>query len=158
MPTILAIDPGNEFSAYVLYDGTVKEWAKVDNHFLLADLRRLMTGCDGWVIERIASYGMPVGREVFETCFWTGRFIERMWWLGDDEPALLERAKVKMHLCQSMRAKDGNVRQALIDKLGPQGTKKNPGPTYGLAGDGWAALGVAVTAAETIFNPNQTTI
>jgi hypothetical protein len=62
------------------------------------------------------------------------------------------RADVKLHLCNSHRAKDKNVRQALIDLYGPTkeaaiGRKASPGPLYGLAGDGWAALGVAVTAA-----------
>ena len=58
------------------------------------------------------------------------------------------RQDVKLHLCKSNKAKDGNIRQALIDKLGPQGTKKYPGPTYGIKSHAWAALGVAVTAAE----------
>jgi hypothetical protein len=38
------------------------------------------------------------------------------------------------------------VRQALIDRLGPQGTKKNPGPTYGMRSHLWAALAVGVYA------------
>jgi hypothetical protein len=46
------------------------------------------------------------------------------------------------------------VRQALIDKFGPGkelaiGKKASQGPLYGLTGDFWAALGVAVTASET---------
>jgi hypothetical protein len=40
------------------------------------------------------------------------------------------------------------VRQALIDRLGPQGTKKNPGPTYGMRSHLWAALAVAVYAGD----------
>ena len=99
-------------------------------------------------IEMIASYGMPVGREVFETCVWVGRYMERA--RRRRLPVrLVYRAEVKMHLCRSMKAKDGNIRQALIDKLGPPGTKKAPGVTYGVSGDMWAALGVAVTAWET---------
>jgi hypothetical protein len=47
-----------------------------------------------------------------------------------------------------MRAKDPNVRQALLDKIGPVGTKKNPGPLYGVSGHGWSALAVAVYASE----------
>jgi hypothetical protein len=58
---------------------------------------------------------------------------------------LVYRRDVKMFLCGSNRAKDGNIRQALLDLVGPQGTKKAPGPTYGLRGDEWAALAVAVT-------------
>lgn len=87
---------------------------------------------------------MPVGAEVFETVFWSGRFAQA-WGLNFHR---IKRHEVKMHLCHNMRAKDGNIRQALIDKLGPQGVKKSPGPTYGISGDCWSALAVAVTFVE----------
>jgi hypothetical protein len=90
-------------------------------------------------IEMIASYGLPVGREVFETCLWIGRFMERL----DKPTRLIYRKDVKLHLCNSPRAKDGNVRQALVDKYGKPGTKKNPGKLYGISGHLWAALAVA---------------
>lgn len=90
----------------------------------------------------IASYGMAVGAEVFETCVWIGRFMQAH---PDLNMHRIKRGDVKMHLCHSMRAKDANIRQALIDRLGAPGTKKNPGKTYGVSGDVWAALAVAVT-------------
>jgi hypothetical protein len=147
---ILAIDPGNTQSAYLIYDeGRPTEWATVPNGALLAWLRDEPVA-DLLAIEMVASYGMPVGREVFETCVWIGRFVER--W--NREFRLVYRADVKLHLTHSRRSKDPNVRQALIDKFGPGkelaiGLKKSPGPLYGIAGDCWSALGVAVTAAET---------
>jgi hypothetical protein len=103
-------------------------------------------------IEMIASYGMPVGREVFETCVWIGRFQQALESPGTAE--LVYRKDVKLHLCGSPRAKDGNVRQALIDlfpatgggKTPQIGTKKQPGPLYGMSSHAWAALGVAITA------------
>jgi hypothetical protein len=61
------------------------------------------------------------------------------------------RKDVKLHLCNSPRAKDANVRQALLDRLGPQGTKKAPGPTYGVKSHEWAALAVAVYGWDQIF-------
>jgi hypothetical protein len=94
--------------------------------------------------EMIASYGMAVGKEVFETCVWIGRFVE----IAYEPVQLVYRRDVKLHLCHSPRAKDANVRQALIDRLGPQGTKKNPGPTYGMKSHLWAALAVAVYAGD----------
>jgi hypothetical protein len=47
-----------------------------------------------------------------------------------------------------MKAKDGNIRQALIDRFGPVGTKKNPGWFYGFSGDVWQAYAVGVTYAD----------
>jgi hypothetical protein len=148
---ILAIDPGCTESAYVLYetDGPVPlDWAKLPN----AEMMELLLDCgpDLLAVEMIASYGMAVGREVFETCVWIGRFVER--WGGDVR--MVYRADVKLHLTHSRRSKDPNVRQALLDKFGPGkelavGKKATPGPLYGLTGDCWSALGVAVTAAET---------
>ena len=100
------------------------------------------------VIEMVASYGMPVGREVFETVRWIGRFHEAF---GGAE--YVYRKDVKIHLCQSMRAKDANVRQAILDLFPPAGggkvpqvgTKLQPGPLYGVRKDIWSALAVALT-------------
>jgi len=100
---------------------------------------------DTLAIEMIASYGMAVGREVFETCVWIGRFQQV--WRSPESVRLVYRRDVKLHLCGNPRAKDPNIRQALIDLLGPAGTKKQPGPTYGVKSHAWAALGVAVTVA-----------
>jgi hypothetical protein len=77
---------------------------------------------------------------------WIGRFQEA--WRFPSQVRKVYRQQVKLHLCGSPRAKDANIRQALLDKLGPQGTKKAPGPTYGVKSHAWAALAVAVTAAE----------
>lgn len=80
-------------------------------------------------IEMIASYGMPVGKEVFETCVWIGRFVEDMICIPQDRITVTEyvyRKDEKMNICHTMKAKDSNIRQALIDRFGPVGTKKNP--------------------------------
>lgn len=147
--SIVGIDPGPVRSAWVsIINGHVQaEHGCEPNEDVLeriADCGAEMLWPDTVVIEMIACYGMPVGREVFETCVWIGRFIGALTSEGVSVHRLT-RGEVKMNLCGSMRAKDANIRQALIDRLGPPGTKKHPGGTYGLKGDEWAALAVAVT-------------
>lgn len=148
--TILAIDPGPKESGWCILraDLTVRSSGVSPNEEILDRFNHLSIA---WMqilaIEMIASYGMPVGAEVFETCRWIGRFQQA--WRDPDAVRLIFRKDVKMHLCGTPRAKDGNIRQALIDKLGSQGTKKSPGPLYGVKSHAWAALAVAVTAAET---------
>lgn len=73
----------------------------------------------------IASYGMAVGKEVFDTCIWIGRFIE-LAKLQNIDAEYIYRKDEKINLCNSMKAKDSNIRQALIDRFGEVGTKKNP--------------------------------
>src|SRR5688572_7375498 len=110
--TTFSIDPGPEMSAYVVWDGErILHKGKLLNADMLLEIK-LAPAHYMFTIERIASYGMPVGREVFETCFWTGRFIQQVveLHLGENEPALIERGRVKVHLCRSMRAKDSNIR------------------------------------------------
>ena len=56
--------------------------------------------------------------------------------------------------------RDANIRQALIDRYGPGkdraiGRKLSPGPLYGLSGDCWSALAVAVTTTETVLVPQE---
>ena len=153
---ILAIDPGPVQSALVLLgpDRKIPEFRIDDNERVARLLRSNLPLSWGWphvAIEMIASYGMPVGAEVFETCTWIGRF-EEAYPHGD---LLLRcfRKDVVLHLCGTSRAGDSNVRQALIDYIGPPGTKKNPGPTYGIVKDMWAALGVAVYAHNLLNQP-----
>jgi hypothetical protein len=152
---ILAIDPGPTESAYVKLSGTrVVECAKVANEDLLNIVRahrelrihqgmRLTTA-----VEMIASYGMAVGAEVFETCVTIGRICEAL----GDEPVRVKRIEVKTHICHSVRANDANIRQAVIDRYGGKdaaiGKKAKPGPLYGVSGDMWAALAVGLTVFD----------
>lgn len=153
----LAIDPGNEESAFVeLAEGQLHRFGKILNGDLLEQVRRLASATRGrgWhlAVEMVASYGMPVGREVFETCLWIGRFVEA-WSAAGGVHTLVYRIDVKTHLCRDSRAKDANIRQALVDRFGPGkeravGTKRAPGPLYGVSADVWSALAVAVTFAD----------
>lgn len=139
---ILAIDPGPTQSAFVRWDGSrVIEcgWHPNDS---VRDKVAIRHHVDTIAIEMVASYGMAVGAPVFETCVQIGRFIE----LAEGRVVLVFQKNTRMHLCGSMRAKEKNIRQALIDRFGPPGTKKNPGPLYGCSGHVWSALAVAVTA------------
>jgi len=150
MSGVLAIDPGNMQSAAVVYltkNAVVSSAVLLPNKEMVSYLSDFHFGpLSLCAVEMVASYGMPVGATVFDTCLWAGRFVQA---IAVRCPVMLVyRRDVKLHLCGSCRAKDGNVRQALIDKLGPPGTKAKPGPTYGLKADMWAALGVAVTVAE----------
>ena len=78
---ILAIDPGPVQSAVVMYSLSETDIAALilDNDAVLALLalddkpeqsQVLLT------VEMIASHGMAVGKDVFETCVWIGRFIQ----------------------------------------------------------------------------------
>jgi hypothetical protein len=105
----------------------------------------------------VASYGMPVGATVFETCVWIGRFIQAVCEVGFPAEKIVRiyRKDEKMNLCHSMKAKDSNIRQALIDRFGIVGTKKEPGYFYGFKKDMWAAMAVAVTYHDLYLSQSE---
>ena len=153
----LGIDPGPEMSAYLIYE-TSLQYIVVAEHVanealigVLVDEPPVLPDFGAVICEWIDSYGMPVGKSTFETVYQIGKFSEHA-----DPFIRIARRDVKMHLCGSMRAKDANVRQALIDRFPatgggkiPQiGTKKQPGPLYGVSSHLWAALGVVITHVE----------
>ncbi len=148
--TILSIDPGTTESGWCVFDGSrVLNSGVITNPLVLELIRfnpaRLLC------IEMIASYGMPVGREVFETCVWIGRYQQA--WKTPESVVLVYRKDVKLHLCDSPRAKDAHIRQALLDRFGGEqavGRKATPGPLYGVKSHAWAALAVAVTVHDGI--------
>lgn len=152
---VLAIDPGNIESAYCLMDSETlrpEQFDKVHNEVLRDRLPWFGAGCV--VIERIASYGMAVGRDVFETCEWVGQYTAtaRMANVAVD---YIYRKDEKLHICGDPRAKDANVRRALIDRFAQhdltngKGTKKNPDWFHGFRADCWAAYAVGLTYIET---------
>lgn len=147
MKKIIAIDPGNKESAFCVWDGSkITSVGKANNHALKSDAyswTAMFPEGVTVVVEMIASYGMPVGKEVFETCLYIGQ-LQQMCDHLHIRCDLIYRKDVKMHLCNSMKAKDSNIRQALIDRFGDKGTKKAPGITYGLAADMWSAFALAV--------------
>lgn len=140
---IFAIDPGTEESQWLLWWPTGELTTEhVPNATLASALRKGYFDNRVVAIEMIASYGMPVGKEVFETCYYIGALMEICYQEGLKVLPVYRR-DVKMALCGNAKAKDANVRQALIDIFGMPGTKKAPGGTYGISGHAWSALAIA---------------
>lgn len=153
---ILAIDPGPAESAYVLIDSAdcrPRRHGKAINDELVRVIST--TAYDQLAVEMIASYGMAVGAEVFQTCVWIGRFVQRHEDLDPTTPwVLVKRKDIATHHCHSARANDANVAQALIDRFAPgvrnrgKGTKTEPGWFHGFRSDIWAAYALAVYVAD----------
>lgn len=145
---VFGIDPGPEKSGWILWDA-LRHRTVCCGHDENSDLLQIMSQwydsrCH-FACEKVVSYGMPVGADVFDTCYWIGRFWQLV---SRRDFHLIPNAVVRQYLCRSHKAKDANVRAALIERYGPVGTKSNPGPFYGVAGHIWSAAGVAVTYAE----------
>lgn len=149
---IVGIDPGPNEHGIVFFDGErVVGKANADWDCAVEAINFASLPSDAVIAcEMIECFGMPVGREVFQTCVRIGQLLQAF-----PTMRLIPRRDIKMHLCGTPRAKDPNVRQALIDKLGPVGTKKQPGPCYGVSSHLWSALAVAVTAAENQVTKNE---
>ena len=162
---IMGIDPGTKESAFVVIDPSdmsVHEKDHIPNEelrdFLNEWHRKNMNGWPYVACEGIQSYGMSVGKETFETCYWIGRYWELCH--GTGMFTIVYRKDIKLHLCQTTRAKEPNVRQALLDRYEPTGggknpkigIKKQPGPLFGMANHLWSALAVAVYFKEVLLN------
>jgi len=163
---LLAIDPGNKKSAWVLYDVETKKIIHKEigpNENLVPQLSEgaLSPKMDSVLIfDHIAiEYPQPRGQAMYtqlvDTIFWIGKFMQA-WGYGWDK---IDRKDVKMVLCGNTKAKDSNIRASLISRFSaasnlgggktPEiGTKSKPGPLYGFSKDMWAALAVAITWDE----------
>lgn len=148
---IIAIDPGNEYSAYCVMDKeTYKpiEFGKIINAELRDKLKskEFKENISEMAIEMVACYGMAVGKTIFETCVWIGIFTESFGKYYE----YIYRKEEKMNLCGTMKAKDSNIRQALIDRFGVVGVKKSPGYFYGFKSDIWSSCAVGCTYLDKI--------
>ena len=151
---ILAIDVGTEESGYCLIDfETYKplDFGKVNNE----DLLNIVKTEDYQVLvyEEFACYGMPIGASTITSITWNGRYIQSA--LDRNQRIVVARVyrkDEKMNLCHSMKAKDSNIRQALIDRFGEVGTKKNKGFFYGFKKDIWSAYAVGITWIDKLID------
>jgi Holliday junction resolvasome RuvABC endonuclease subunit len=147
----LAIDPGPERTALIVYKskkGQPPQIASVllgSNEAVLETVRNYVyeIGVDKVSIEMVQSYGMAVGRSVFETCLMIGRFIEIA--AEHSVPcSLYTRVSVKSYVTgMSGKAKDPHVRAACIDRYGLNSEKKG-GVLADIKKDLWAALALAI--------------
>lgn len=152
MKVWIGIDPGPETSGVVLFNGdrVVEASGDMPNADVLAVVR---SSADPIACECIEAMYAHVGKETVRTIRFTGRVEEAAHQAG--LPILMiSPQEVKKRVCGTASAKDPAVRQALIDRLGAPGTKKNPGPTYGVSKHAWRALAAAVAAT---IQPIETT-
>lgn len=122
-------------------------------------------------IEDIESMGLVVGKSTFVTLKWIGKFIEAYEYCTKSFATEISRGDEKIVLCGTKTVinpktgkrktiGDSEVRQAVIDRFPPDGyttrgepsqigTKKAPGPLYGVKGHCWQAMAVVITGMET---------
>lgn len=155
---IIAIDPGSTESGVVIATPLLEPLyhAKVQNEDVFQIISEHSSKTLSIVvIEMIASYGMPVGREVFDTCVWIGRYLQHCTTSGV-EYDFVYRNQEKTMLCHSQKANDATIKQALVDRFAAgvpnhgKGTKAMPGWFYGFKADEWSAYAVAVTYHDLI--------
>lgn len=170
MARLLAIDPGSTESGWVVIDTDTLEpleFGKTENEALRAGIfssNVTVTDFDSAFVEMVASYGMAVGKDVFQTCVWIGMFSTTIERRCGKLPTLVYRQPVKLHHCHSAKAKDSNIRQALVDRFASgqpnygKGTKAQPGWFYGFNADIWQAYALAVYAADTQAAPEGETL
>lgn len=147
---LIAIDPGTFDTALIVYDLDSKEILTrmhCENKKVERWLWENRSRAAHLAIEMIKSYGNVMGDSVIRTCVWIGKF-QSAW--GGPVTEIPRKTAVSV-LCKNVRASDKNVRMALLDRFAAGGsikavigTKGKPGPLYGLTGDLWSALAVAV--------------
>lgn len=161
-PTLFALDPGSEKSAWVtMLEGKLLDFAIEDNDELILRIHRGQVSGDIMILEFTKAFAMPIRTQaksgmmffptqVLDTAVVVGRLWEAFTHGDEARVELLSRRDVKHHLCGGSQAKDAQIREAMIDRFGGTkakavGLKKNPGPLYGVSKDVWAALAVGVT-------------
>ena len=153
---ILGIDPGPHHCGAALYDTDARRvlgsWKALTVDQAVGAVQSLKDthGVELVAIERVQSYGIA-GASLLRTAEVGGvlhqaasrELLEVVW---------LYRREVLRGLDVTGKGnRDSLVRQRLIemhggDRVSAVGTKKKPGPLYGVASHAWAALAVAVVA------------
>lgn len=161
---LLALDPGSEKTGVVLMDPdtwVISAHAILPNPELLLMIQGGAYGASHLVIEEVRSYGNIVGRTIFQTVFWSGRFAQAFESMGVGRWSMMQRQLVYRSLLARPTGTDAMVSCAVRDlyaerfagrlgggKVPVKGKKASPGPLYGVKADEWQALALALTWAR----------
>jgi len=148
--TVIGIDPGAKQSSLVVWDSVAKVITYkgiLDNDHVPFCVRSAPSKSIV-AIEQLRGYGLRVGNDTFDSIWWSGVFAEAAKSAGMPF-YMLPRADICNHLTDNPKCGDKGIRDALIDRYGEQGSRKEPGRLYGIKSHMWAALAAAVVAGET---------
>lgn len=155
----IGIDTGTRQSAIVALENRVILAHKlIPNAEVISQVRTLARKQDYWksllAIEMFEGRGQVAGQECYDSIFMAGMIAQAWIECGMIKPVMIYRREVKASVCGDSRASDANIRRAVLDEFKPMGggatpqvgTKKQPGPLYGISKDKWSALAIALTA------------
>lgn len=151
---IVGIDPGPEKCGLAVYDTGARRVLEAHKDLSVEDTLSALdiyAGRAGLVgIERVQSYGIA-GSSLLRTSETVGRLWQCSQALRLPTVLLFRREVLRGLDVTGKGNRDSLVRERLIEMHGgerrkAQGTKKQPGPLYGVASHAWAALAVAVVA------------
>jgi hypothetical protein len=161
---ILAIDPGETESHFVIWDTTqVKKAWSGDNEDLLRILRDYTKDYlypDLFIaVEGYNPRGQRLGHNALSTIEWYTRFFQCVRETSPRLPcSIVRRAEVWKHITgKGSGVGDSEIMHTLIDRFGDKPTKKRPNKVYGdikLRGDQWQAFALAVTVADRLQRVN----
>ena len=113
----LFIDPGSTQSGYVIIDerdNSIVGSGKLDNSILMGMIDEFKSAV---IIETPYPRGQTPSWQLFETCIWIGRMKQIA--LDQHIPVHhMDRNDVKRHIAGGTRAKDGDIRRAVIARYG----------------------------------------
>jgi hypothetical protein len=162
---ILGIDPGPETSGVVLWSGSTVDFVQSECENLALERYLSTLDYDEAVIEDVVFYSLPVetvqedgsttkhfsgvGKSTFDTCKEIGR-LSALLELHRKVYLLIPRPQIiRTLLGKQSGASTGILNARVRELLGEKGTKKAPGPLYGMSGNhAWSALALIAAYLE----------
>lgn len=153
---IFAIDPGSTHSGWVIFNTDTKSVEHAGNdenqkiETLLESVARNKS-VDALLVEKPQLIGQQIWEQILDTCIWVGRYWKTwIFTVGFVGIYFYSSQEVKRTLLGRMNVPnaDSELRQFLLSYYGETGTKKAPGPTYGVSKHAWRALALVATFEE----------
>lgn len=147
---VMGIDPGPTVSGWAVYDGTDPVVCGVDGNDDVVAMVKIAQarGPVTLVIERVQNYGRNVGKSLFDTLYWSGRFAQA----GYDSGHVVQRLyfmDVRQHFVGKKLARERDVWLKLVERYGGAeravGTRKAPGTIAHVKGHARSAFALALT-------------